>query len=118
MKYSVKCGAEMLDEAVICVKCGAFANCEEALRSASVLPQQESSMAVAVKIFMLLSVVFYSALAIFFGILWLIALAWCLPMTIVYFKKTRQGETIGAGFKICTLLFVNLIAGILMLCDE
>ena len=118
MKYCAKCGAEMLDEAVICVKCGSFVNCEEPLNSASALPQQESNAAVAAKIFMLLSTVLYSVLAVFFGIWWLIALAWCLPMTIVYFKKTRQGEAIGAGFKICTLLFVNLIAGILMLCDE
>ena len=35
-------------------------------------------------------------------------------MTIAYFKNSR----VGIGFKICTLLFVDLIAGILMLCDN
>lgn len=39
-------------------------------------------------------------------------------MTVKYQKKTDNDRRVGVGFKICTLLFVNLIAGILMLCDN
>ncbi|MGI6594970.1 MAG: hypothetical protein ACOX24_07880 [Christensenellales bacterium] len=50
--------------------------------------------------------------------LYLIPLIWCLPMTISYSKKIEKGEEVSAGFKICTLLFVNMVAGILMLADN
>ena len=52
------------------------------------------------------------------AVVYLLPLAWCLPMTSCYFNKTANKEEIGLGFKICTLIFVNLIAGILMLCDD
>ena len=48
----------------------------------------------------------------------IIPLAWCLPMTIIYNRKIKNGEVVGTGFKVCSLLFVNTIAGILMLCDN
>lgn len=41
-----------------------------------------------------------------------------LIMTIVYFKKLKRGEPIGTAFKVCSLIFVSLVAGILMLCDK
>ena len=44
-----------------------------------------------------------------------IALFWCIPMTIHYFKNSYW---VGTGFKVCTLLFVNTFAGILLLCDN
>ena len=47
-----------------------------------------------------------------------IPLAWMVPMIVHYFKKTRAGEPTTLTFKICTLLFVNLLAGIFMLCFE
>lgn len=57
---------------------------------------------------------FFSCLAVFF-----IGLTVSLIMTIVYYRKTANSkERVGMGFKICTLLFVNFIAGILMLADE
>lgn len=40
-----------------------------------------------------------------------------LCMTITYFRRIFSMEYIGACFKICTLIFINPIAGILMLCD-
>ena len=36
----------------------------------------------------------------------------------VYEKKTNADNNVGVGFKIFTLLFVNIIAGIIMLCDN
>jgi len=63
--------------------------------------------------------------ALVFMILGCIATGWCLipliwtvPMTVSYNRKTKNGEPISVGFKVCALLFVNLIAGILMLCDS
>lgn len=39
-------------------------------------------------------------------------------MTISYCGKLNEGERISTAFKICILLFVNHIAGILLLCAE
>ncbi len=50
--------------------------------------------------------------------IYLIPLIWCLPMTIKYRRKIRSGEIISTGFKVCTLIFVSLVAGILMLVDK
>jgi RNA polymerase subunit RPABC4/transcription elongation factor Spt4 len=48
---------------------------------------------------------------------WLIIpLLWCIPMTIKAFHCIDRGEPMTLGFKICSLLFVNLIAGVCMLC--
>ena len=49
---------------------------------------------------------------------YLVPLLWCLPMTISYFRKVKNNEEITSGFKVCVLLFVNAVAGILMLCDN
>ncbi len=66
-------------------------------------------MQTAAKIFMILACIATGWL--------LIPLCWTIPMTVHYFHCVRDGRPAGTGFKICVLLFVNLIAGILMLCD-
>lgn len=48
----------------------------------------------------------------------LIPLCWCIPMTVSVYKAYKCEKTLGTGFKICILLFVNLIGGILLLCDN
>ena len=47
----------------------------------------------------------------------LLPLIWITIMIKHYFKATRNQEPVGVGFKVCTLIFVSLVAGILMLCD-
>ncbi len=37
---------------------------------------------------------------------------------IIVNKKISNGEPLTTGDKICTLLFVNMISGILLLCDK
>ena len=69
-----------------------------------------SGLSIAAKVLMIISTVVYG--------FYLIPLAWCLPMTISYSNKIKYGQPVSTGFKVCTLLFVNLIAGILMLCDN
>ena len=108
MKYCVKCGAEMFDDAVICVKCG----CPVKNDAMAQTEQTRSGITTAAKVFMIISTVYMAVFT--FGI----ALAWCLPMILSYSNKRKRGERVGTGFKICTLLFVNMIAGVLMLCEE
>lgn len=72
-------------------------------------PQKtESGLLTAAKVFMILACIAGAAF-------YLIPLAWMLPMTISLFNKAKHGRPISVGFKVCTLLFVNLIAGILLL---
>ena len=40
----------------------------------------------------------------------------CIPKTVLLFKNMREGRFGGIGFKVCTLLFMSFVAGILLLC--
>lgn len=48
----------------------------------------------------------------------LIPLIWILPMRKKIVKAINEGTTLTTGFKVCTLLFVNLVVGILLLCSS
>ena len=129
MKYCTKCGSEIADEAVICPKCGCAV--DNVKPTASV-----NGMKIATKVFLILSCVSCCVTAIIYFILGIVALTdgnggmfiasllfclppmWIVPMTVNYFSKVKKGEAVGVGFKVCTLIFVNIVAGILMLCDE
>ncbi len=39
-------------------------------------------------------------------------------MTISYGRNRKNGIPVSTGFKVCSLIFVNTLAGILMLCDR
>lgn len=104
MKYCTHCGAEMLDDAVVCVKCGC------AVDEPAKAKDNDGTMKLLVKIFMILGCI---------AIGWtLIPLAWCIPMTVITFRKLDAGEKFSPGFKVCTLIFVSLVAGIIMLCSD
>ena len=47
----------------------------------------------------------------------IIPLAWCLPMTIALNRRILKNEPISLGFKICTLIFLSTVGGILLLID-
>ena len=48
----------------------------------------------------------------------LIPLAWIIPM-LIKLNKAMKGEVqLSTGYKICFLLFVSLIGGIVLLCDD
>ncbi|MDO4608039.1 MAG: hypothetical protein Q4B40_02465, partial [Clostridia bacterium] len=72
--------------------------------------KQPSGLATAAKILMIVGTVLMG--------LYIIPLAWCIPMTITYCNKLKNNEPISTGFKVCCLLFVSMIGGILMLCDK
>ena len=107
MKYCVHCGNEILDEAVICPKCG----CAVEGKTYDVTSTKETStLKTASKILMIIGCVLNG--------FYLIPLCWCIPMTVSYCRKIKNGEPVSTGFKVCSLLFVSLIAGVLMLCDN
>lgn len=58
-----------------------------------------------------------SVICLISGFVSLLPLIWMTIMTKHYFKATKNQEPVGVGFKVCTLIFVSLVAGILMLCD-
>ena len=114
MKYCVKCGAELVDDAVICVKCGRAVAPEffrQTQEQTDPPPTSLSGVQTAAFVMMILGTVAI-ALCTF-----LIGLAWTIPMTVLYYNKIKRGEPISTGFKVCSLLFVSMIGGILMLCD-
>lgn len=108
MKYCSNCGHELLDEAVFCPNCGCLV--QKAVVPAVAPAKPETGMQLAAKIFMIISCVMCG--------ICLIPLCWMIPMTVIYFNYLRDRRPVPLAFKICTLLFVSLIAGILMLCDN
>ena len=111
MKYCIHCGNELLDEAIICPKCGCSVNYTTKKTVVNNGAKTETStLKTIAKVFMIISTVILG--------FYIIPLAWCLPMTITYCNKIKNGEPVSTGFKICALLFVNTLAGILMLCDK
>lgn len=122
MKYCKHCGAQVRDEAIFCPACG----CSTEDQTSFTNKNKESGLQIAAKIFMILScaltapgflwmIIFGGWLAVIF----LLPLSWRIPMTVEYIKSIKGTRPrVGIGFKICALLFVSLVAGILMLCDS
>ena len=108
MKYCKNCGAQLEDEAVICPGCGCATDAAPAAAVAA--PAEPSTLQTIAKVFMILG-------CIAGAFCFLIPLAWMIPMTIHYSNAIKENRPVGIGFKICAFLFVNMIAGILMLCD-
>ncbi len=112
MKYCSHCGKELVDEAVVCPNCG----CAAEMQTPPPPPPeaQKSEMAdvlrLIAKIFMIIGCVSFGAA--------LIPLAWSIPMTVHYWRCVRDGRSVGLGFKICSLIFVNTVAGILMIVSD
>lgn len=109
MKYCSHCGQALGENSNVCPVCG---KTNESQASSAPREPKESGLATAAKILMILGTI-VNAISGF-----LIPLAWCIPMTISYCRKLKRGEPVSTGFKVCSLLFVSLLGGILMLCDK
>ena len=108
MKICPSCGNQIHDEAVFCPRCGCLSdNMEIRPRSKHA---DVSPLKLVAKIFMIVSTVCMGFA--------LIPLAWMIPMTIKYSKSIRENKPVSTDFKVCALIFVNVIAGVLMLVDE
>lgn len=125
MKYCSHCGTQLNDNAAFCSGCGSKVEqpSQQAAYQATYqptfqptyqptyaaqTPRKDDTMSIVVKVFLILGCV-AQGWAIF-------PLAWCLPITISIFRRLRDNQPISMGLKICTLIFVNLIAGICLLC--
>lgn len=103
MRFCSTCGKEVYDQAVICPNCGC------PLKQPKPMEDGETDgLATAAKVFLIIGCI---AQGVF-----LIPLAWCLPITISICTRMSERRPVGTGLKICSLLFVNLVAGILLLC--
>ncbi len=126
MKYCCKCGSELCDEAIVCPNCGCAANNPNETKTNN----SSSGLLVAAKVLMIISccALVISGIAAFIayatldmayvGIFEFIPLAWCIPMTVTLDKKIKNNQPISIAFKICTLLFANIVSGILLLCAK
>ncbi len=100
MKYCANCGNAVEDNATYCSKCGAPCGSVK----------KPSTIKAVAEVFMILGCI-SSGWA-------LIPLCWTIPMTVKYFRSVKEGRDVSTGFKVCSLIFVNLIAGILMLVGD
>ncbi|MGN1223120.1 MAG: zinc-ribbon domain-containing protein [Christensenellales bacterium] len=108
IKYCSHCGQEVNTAAVVCIHCGCSLENKTQAKNYDTTSNKNNLYSVA-KIFMIIGTI---ASAFFY----LIPLAWTIPMTVSFYNKVNNNEKISVGFKVCSLLFVNTIAGILMLC--
>ena len=114
MKFCSRCGAQLEDTAKFCSSCGkpvdapAYQQPMAQFRPAG--KAEPNGLQMAAYVLMILTTIAGGFL--------LLPLAWLLPMTLHYKKCIYSGVPVTVGFKVCTLIFVNLIPGILMLCDD
>ena len=135
--FCSNCGAQLPDNSFVCSSCGASVDPipqpntppqgayqqpyyppQDAYQqpvypaySAAQKTARDDGMAIAIKVLLILSCIVAAGEC-------LVPLAWCLPMTISIWKSLDNHEPISDAMKICTLIFVNLVAGILLLCDD
>lgn len=103
MRFCQNCGKEIMEDCIICPGCG----CSVA-QGKKKEKGGNDGLAIASQIFLILGCIMQGWL--------LIPLAWCLPITISVCNRMNRTEEVGVGLKICSLLFVSPIAGILLLC--
>ena len=109
-KFCVHCGAEVNPQAVVCIHCGcSLPNIKKTYNNNGNSDTKEIFNTL-IKVFMIIGII-TSAFA-------LIPLIWCIPM----YKKVNGylegGEPLSVGYKVCVLLFVNFVAGILLLIED
>ena len=116
MKFCSKCGKELHDDAVVCVGCGCSVSAisqpiQQVPQYGNYVLKKEKKyggLATAAEVFAILGCISMGWM--------LLPLAWCLPITISFCNKVNKGEEVGAGLKVCILLFVSLLGGIFALC--
>ncbi|MBO4422909.1 MAG: zinc ribbon domain-containing protein [Clostridia bacterium] len=102
MKYCFRCGTECEDSATECPACGY-----------TLLKEKPEITGIQKAAFWLML-----SNTIILGLAMFIPLAWCIPLTVIYYNKLQRGEQISDAFKGCCLLFVSIPAGILMFVNE
>lgn len=113
MKYCSHCGTQLPNDAAFCSTCGkAVYNGEQQNArpyAQNVRQNDYETMKTVINVFLILACVIMGIAT--FGI----ALAWCVPMTLKIRERMRAGVPVGIALKVCTLIFVSTVAGILLL---
>lgn len=104
-KFCTECGGLISEEDRICPHCG-----YRIIQAGDA--DSPSKLSIAIIILLIIGAIFTSLFTM------LIGLIWCVPMTISLCHKLRKNLPISTGWKICTIIFVSTIAGILMFCDN
>lgn len=117
MKYCCYCGKEIPDDAQFCIHCGksvSGAGGDEEAQNAQVNrgAVKKSEVDTLIEIFLLIACIVNGIASL--GI----ALAWCIPMRRSILDDMKNGVPVSIAMKVCTLLFVNTIAGILLFCRD
>ncbi len=119
MKYCSKCGAELLDEAVICPSCGC------AQENITIGGRFNKTPYVIAMIFLIIGIVAYlpvgllllDASVIFASIL-IAYSALNIAFAIAVGVHQKKEKPMSTGLKVCILLFANFISGIVLLCAK
>ena len=143
MRKCLNCGAQNYDIAKECSNCRFPLDpidYKEIKRSYQTTTEKSNNnLKTCAKAFLILGTVAYGVITLIYAILWLLSFSIkdnfstvvsaiyfllflilfsvSLFMTINYCNKINNKEPVGIAFKICALLFIGLIPGILMLCD-
>ncbi len=137
MKYCSKCGCELKDSDIYCPKCGAkvksdsssneFTYTDNNYNYTNDTNTQTNNNNTLLKVgfaFGIVNIVacvgwFLASLSLYgvVGIVYLIPLCWDIPMVIYVYKSMKDSNIkLSIAFKVCYLLFVNMIGGICLLC--
>lgn len=145
MKYCSHCGAEVLEEAEICMHCGC--------RVAPKRPTNDTNktLGTIAKVLMIITIGAFALGALLFAIfgivvssyvvptppdpdlgdavdaiaatmlfvcagVYALALSWMIPMTVSISRSLKENRPISTAMKVCTLIFVGIVPGILLLC--
>ena len=138
MKYCSHCGASIEDEAVVCPQCGcATSEGEKVFGEAKPANNSNATLALVAKIFMIISCVLTVLTALINVITYansdvenagimlvssiiggLLPLCWMIPMTVKLNNDLEAKKPLTVCFKVCTLIFCSIVAGICLLCRK
>ena len=116
MKYCSTYGAELHDNDSFCPKCGARVDYDEPkvevepVYAETKSKRRDSTLMTVALVFNIIACVIFAS--------FIIPLAWMIPMTVSLNDKIKNNEPISVGFKVCNLIFVSLISGILLLVGD
>lgn len=105
--FCKNCGIAVTYDEVYCHNCGAALKPTYEERAANAKNEDRSTLGTIALVFAIISCVIMG-FALF-------PLAWAVPMTVSMSRKLKNGQPISVGFKVCTLLFLNSVSGILLL---
>lgn len=109
--YCTNCGSEIPNNSNICTECGSFVGSgQNTGKRAGSSRSKNDTMKTLIKVFMVLGCIACGGLCL--------PLVWCIPMTVKTFRSLDAGKPLSTGFKVCSLIFVSIVAGILMLCMD